>query len=199
MKKYRILFLLVLCLFLQLSSTAETLKGGIEKVWNIDSAREEAFKDLKPMLDLSWVPPIDPNLIENKQAMNNQQGKVKNRVITEFSNGYYGVQVFDDDNYDKAYYYSPSGGLAIIDFTIYPIYVRNVQDFINADAEGKTFPYKVYKHSFPDGKIKNVALIIGDNETYIFKPSGELEGHWVGNTCYDFNGNKTLSRYRPAE
>lgn len=80
MKKHKILFLLVICLFVQLASSAEMLKDEIEKVWTVDSAREEAFKDLKPVWDLSWTPPIDPNLIENKQAINNHQKKVDNKT-----------------------------------------------------------------------------------------------------------------------
>lgn len=89
MKKYRILILFLFCLFLQLALSAETLKCIVEKVWTVGSARVETFKDLKPVLDLSWAPPTDPNFKENKQAINKNQKQIENRVITQFSDGGY--------------------------------------------------------------------------------------------------------------
>jgi hypothetical protein len=180
-----IIFLLTFYLFFSGSVKAETLKGGIEKVWTVDSAREEAFKNLKPCLDLSWAPPIDPNLIENKQAMNNHQKKINNRYIIIFNDGFYGIKIEDENNYDKAYYYFPSGELGAIDFVKY-----NVEcDFENYKSKTSRFPAKVYKHVYPGGRLISVGILINTNETYMFKPSGELYAHWIGDNCYDTKGN----------
>lgn len=181
------------CMFLRVSVNAETLKCEIEKVWAIDSAREEAFKDLKPVLDLSWALPIDPNLIENKQAMNKHQDNVENRVITTFSNGGYGVTIFDDDNYNKTYYYWSTGELIAVEFRRYPIYAKDVQDFLDLYHQGKMLPWKEYKHSYPDGKIMNITLT-AKKESFIFEHSGALQFHWVGDTCYDAQGKVILTR-----
>lgn len=194
MKRYRILFLFVLCLVLQLSSTAETLKGEIEKVWTVDSARQEAFKNLKPWIDLSWAPAIDPNLIENKQAINNHKREIKDRIVSQYSNGNYSIWILDDDNYDKVYYYFPSGELFAIDFTIFPENIKNLQDFLEAQQNNKMFPIKNYKHAYPGGKIVNITLTVGNKNAYMFEPSGELDDHWIGDACYDLNGNIILTR-----
>lgn len=196
MKKYRILFLFAICIFLQLASSAETLKCGVEKVWTVGTARTETFKDLKPVLDLSWAPSTDPNFSENKQAINKNQRQIENRVITQFSDGGYGVTIFDDDNYNKVYYYSASGELLEIDFSSYPTYAKNLDDFLALWHEGKMFPFKVYKHDYPSGKIINATLTATNGESFMFKPSGELQYHWIGKTAYDINGKKVLTRNR---
>lgn len=188
------MLLLGFCLFSQIPLRAETLKCEIEKVWTVDSARKEAFKDLKPVLDLSWAPPIDPNLIENKQAINNHQKKVDNREIILFSDGAYCVTVFDDDNYDKVYYYSSAGELIAIDFNIYPMRAKDLQDFLELWGEGKMFPFKVYKHFFPTGEILNITLTTKNNESFMFEPSGKLQYHWRADKCYNEKGNVIMTR-----
>jgi len=196
LNKYKIL-LLIICLFVQLSSTAETLQCGVEKTWNVDSAREETFKNMQPWIDLSWAPSIDPNLIENKQAINNHQDYIKNRSVTQYSDGAYSVWILDNDNYDKSYYYIASGELVAIDFSIFPENIKNLQDFLVSYQKDSIYPIKVYKHAYPSGKIISIDLTVltakGDEE-YMFKPSGELDFHWIGNNGYDVNGRKILTR-----
>lgn len=194
MKKFKILFLITLCLFIKLSSIAETLQCSIEKVWTVDSARDEAFKDLKPTLDLSWAPAIDPNFIENKQAINNHKESVKDRVITLFDDGSYGIWVLDEDNYDKVYYYFSSGELVAIDFSIFPTYIKDLQSYFTLQDNMQIFPIKIYKHAYPGGKIINVTLTVKDCDSYMFEPSGALQYHWIGNNCYDNNGKIILTR-----
>lgn len=194
MKRSIIIVLLIFYLFVSSQVKAEILQGGVEKVWTIDSAREEAFKNLKSWLNLSWASPIDPNLIENKQALNNRQGRIKNRIITQFDDGSYGVWVLDEDNYDKVYYYFASGKLVSIDFSIFPTYINNLQDYFKYNDTNQIYPIKIYKHSYPDGKIINITMTVKDGNSYMFKPSGVLEFHWVGADCYDDNGKKILTR-----
>lgn len=192
MERYRILVLLVICLFVQLSSTAETLQCGVEKTWNVDSAREEAFENLKPTLDLSWIPAIDSNLIANKQAISNHQRKVGNRVVNSYSDGGYGVWILDEDNYDKIYYYSSAGKLISIDFTIYPDDIQNLQTYFKKQELQQIYPIKNYKHAYPSGKLVSISLTVNDKEVYGFMPSGKLAYHWLGTNCYDVNGKKVL-------
>lgn len=199
MKKYRILFLLLLCLFLQLASSAEVLKGGVEKVWTVGTARTETFKDLKPVLDLSWAPPTDPNFKEDIQAVNNHQGEIGNRLITNFSNGYYSVWVLDEDNYDKTYYYSISGELVAIEFLFFPRNISDLQSFVEAEQNNQLYPTKRYKHAYPSGKIVRMVLTASEKDTYWFNPSGDLAYHWIGSNCYDANGRKTITRQDPSD
>lgn len=197
MKRYRILILLAICVFVQLSSTAETLKGSIEKVWTVDSARKEAFKTLKPWIDLSWAPPVDPNLIENKQAINNHENEIGDRRITLFSDGGYGVVTLDDDNYDKAYYYNPAGELFAIDFLIFPSAIHDLESYYAKQELQQIYPIRNYKHAYPSGKIVYIALTVNAKEIYGFKPSGELAYHWINSNCYDINGRKIMTQSAP--
>ena len=187
MKKLFIGLILVTFISIILSPVqAETLKAGVEKIWTVDSARQEAFKDAKQWLDLSWAPSIDPDLIENKKAINNHQYKVKNRIITVFSDGGYVVQINDEDNYDKDYCYSLYGKLSTIDFEKCNINV----DFKDLKSKkALLFPLKTYKHAYPSGKLIGVYISTSGHDSYGFLPSGELVLHWIGNTCYDVKGN----------
>lgn len=187
MKKIFVCLILVTLITSFLSPVhAETLKTGIEKVWTVDSARQEALKDAKQWIDLSWADPIDPNLIENKKTINNHQNKVKNRIITVFSDGGYVVHINDEDNYDKDYCYYPSGKLSAINFDKYDIYV----DFKDLKSKkALLFPLKTYKHAYQSGKLIGVYISTSESDSYAFLPSGELVFHWIGNTCYDIKGN----------
>ena len=192
MKKLFICLILVTFITVFLSTVqAETLKAGVEKVWTVDLARQEAFKDAKQWLDLSWAPPIDPDLIENKKAINNHQKTVKNRIINVFSDGHYCITIYDEDNYNKAYSYSSSGKLGAIGFDKYNIYV-DFKDLKNKAA--LLYPKKFYQHDYPSGKLICIALYISEDDQYVFLPSGELVAHWISDTCYDVNGNIIMTR-----
>ncbi|MDD3014006.1 MAG: hypothetical protein PHC34_09920 [Candidatus Gastranaerophilales bacterium] len=192
MKKLFIWLILITFTSIILSPVhAETLKAGVEKIWTVDSARQEAFKDAKQWLNLSWVSPIDPDLIENKKAINNHQKTVKNRTITVFDVGFYGIRINDEDNYDKEYYYFLSGKLIMIGFRKFSNYV----DFKDLESkEALLYPIKTYRHAYPSGKLIGIALIVSKNNSYVFLPSGELDAHWLGNTCYDVKGNIVMTR-----
>jgi hypothetical protein len=176
-------------------SFALTLKGGVDKVWTVDSAKKEAFKDAKQWVDLSPYPSIDPNYNKNKNSINKNQLISKERTITVFSkNGYliaYGIEY--ENNITENYYYDFKGQLHTVDFTIFPKNIYTLEDSKKYPHES-LFPAKVYKHIYPSGKLISVSLMVRETEDYIFEPNGELTAHCIGNNCYDANNNLIYTR-----
>ena len=76
------------------------------------------------------------------------------------------------------YYYLPNGKLEGLE-----------------KREGLRAPTKSFRYT-SEGKLDEVSLIISSENTYIFKLNGKLEGHWIGNKCYDEKGNVVLESYR---
>lgn len=184
MKKLLALLYLVPCLLMSFpigasaieseDSSKIPLQAGIEKVWSVDSAREEVFRDAKPVIDLSRYPSTDPHLKQHLFAKAFKREKVGNRNITFFEMGFYSV---NEEGTKEGFYYTGQGELYAVDFDI-----------------TDTFPIKSYKHAYPNGRLMNVSITVAPGEDYVFKPNGALVAHWVGDVCYDSNGRITMSR-----
>ncbi len=73
--------------------------------------------------------------------------------------------------------------------------------YYNSDAdliyiETKTqeqYPHKAFKYT-PDGELVNVSLRISEKESFIYNLKGKLIGHWVGDNCYNQNGQVVMTR-----
>ena len=191
MKKLFIGIILVICVFIPCLSFATTLKGGVEKVWTVESAKEEVFKDAKSYVALSNYPAIDPNFNENKELINKNQLNSKGRKITIYSNDWYGIVY--DDMVTEEYHYNAEGKLLAVDFSI-PAKNIYTRDDLKKYPKESLYPAKCYKHIYPSGKIASISLIVKEGESYVFKPSGELLGHWIGTKCYDANNNLIMTR-----
>lgn len=184
--------LFLIFLFWGLSSLAqaqqlEPLQATVEKTWTVDSAREEAFRDLKEWVDTDQFPKIDPNLIENRIGINQGKGRVKDRIITVFDTGDYCIYNLTDDKLGDAkfLYYSKDGSLFAVEL-----------------QTGSKYPKKGYKYttinepalSRKKGQLVIVTLRVSDIDGYIFKPNGTLDSHWVGNNCYEVDGSSCGTR-----
>ena len=88
----------------------------------------------------------------------------------------YGIQ-YDDDLY-HAYYYDTSGNLIQYDVLKNP---RN------------TYPNWTISYD-ADKNIISKSKSISKTEQYIYNSDGTLKAHWVGNNCYDANGNLLSSK-----
>lgn len=182
MKKWLILSLLLS--FPVVSFSEESLQAGISKVWTVDSARKEAFSDLKPWIDTNSLDPIDPNLIENKVSI-----KLKQRItpshnfLTLFDEGLYAVAGLCQYT---ASYYSNSGRLLGIEYSSSSPY--------SDDHCSPVHPSKSYKYEYPSGKLISINLIVSSNESYTFDVDGTLYNHWIGNKCYEVDGKSCGTR-----
>ena len=169
-----VLILSILILSLPIEIGAKTLKGEVK--YTVKQAREEAFSNVEYTLPQSIIKAnlTDPNYKENKKAIKLGATELKDRYITIFSDGEYGI--IYKNNFYFEYYYSSKGKLISIgkrNRLIYPVI---------------TYIYNQYN------ELTTVSLIVDETNTYNFRPDGKLESHWVNNNCYDINGNLVLTR-----
>lgn len=191
MKKLFTCLILIICIFIPCISFAKTLKGGIEKIWTIESAKEEVFKDAKSWIDLSKYPSIDPNFNENKDLINKNQLDEKNRHIIVFSDGSYSVRFYN--TVTEVYTYDETGRLTDVEFNLYDQNIYTSDD-LKKYSDELLYPLKTYKHAYPSGRIICIILSIKENEAYAFLPNGELVQHCIDDKCYDAHGNLIYTR-----
>lgn len=189
---YFILLFLSFILYLKSPSYALSLSGGVSKEWNINSARTEAFKYIPPLPKINSQYISDPYREENQRALLSGIKYLKNRRVIAFKNNSYAVQIIDNNNFDKAYYYNYLGELEAVDYRVYPINIKTLRDFNISDPS--LYPYKIYKYSYPSGKLISVSIEVKYRDQYIFDPSGQFRYHWINDFCYDENSNIVNSR-----
>jgi hypothetical protein len=169
-------FFLIFVLLHSFSYAQEPFRASAVKTWTVDTAREEAFREAKPWVDVSQYSPIDPNLIENRIVRQGGGGTVGNRIVTVFTlNSSYCVQLRGIYN---LFYYNAAGKLLKIEF------------FTSGD-----YPIKSYMHSALNGTLESVGIITDSRNSFAFSPSGELFSHWLDNKCYGVDGSSCGTRY----
>lgn len=137
-------FLYLIIFFIAFNTVcAQTvLKATVEKHWTIETAKEEAFKNVKYTKDLSMYDAVDPDLFENQQALKEGRINLNNRRITKFSDGDYGILFFDESSIDKGFYYDSKGNLKEVEDNLYPIKITSFAHFVS--VLDKIFPFKAY-------------------------------------------------------
>ena len=151
-----------------------TLEGGV--TYTVESARKEAFSGVKYKIPVSSFKKYmqDPNFEENKAAIAAGEVDLGDRKIELFSDGSYGV-IYNNNLY-KTYFYGDSGKLECFE----------IRSSLN-------FPSKTYQYN-AKGQLDGVIFIVSRDESFMYKNNGELFGHWIGDKCYDKNGNNVLNR-----
>ena len=168
------LLCLLIFVFLVFPVNAVTLEGSV--TYTVEQAREEAFRDVE------WEIPKkmllkhrkDPNYRVHVVAKKYSQNVLTDRYITFFSSGSYAYSYFDSPEY--GYYFNERGNLTSI-----------------GKGYSEEYPHKTYKYDLK-GKLITVTFNVSVEECFIFLPNGELIGHWIGETCYDTDGNIRLNR-----
>lgn len=164
-----------------------TLQAGVQKSWTVQSARQEAFRNIRVRRDFSAFPNYDPFHKENLSLIKKGITEYHNRSITVFhSDGViinYGIHILSThpseiNLLDKCFYYSMDGSLKAIDInpTLSPNNILN---------ENFYYPFKTYKYNYKNGRLICVALRVAPGESFVFDSGGVLIAHWIGNTCYD--------------
>lgn len=173
--------LLILLLSLGCSWADEPLRATVEKTWTIDTAREEAFREAKPWVDVSMYPSIDPNLIENRIAVQRGGGSINGRTISVFPGGDYSV--IEQDSV-LMLYYDASGALFAVEF-----------------YDSTSYPSKSYQYSaswdyyhIKKGGLVITAVHLRSNDDFVFYPDGSLQSHWKGDRCYKPDGSSCGTR-----
>lgn len=170
MKKI-ILLLLVLIIS---PVNAQVLTGEVK--YTIDDARIELQNNRPNAIDymLAQNNFVDKERNANYFALLKGKTNLNDRMLALFSDGSYAINYKNDLKH--VWYYDKDG-------TLINIEVRTSLEF----------PYGSYKYDC-DGTLVNMSLKVSKDETFIFSPLGELLGHWIGDNCYDENGDIVMTR-----
>lgn len=185
MRKF-ILLIYIIVLFFSPVKAEEPFKLSIKKDLTLDSIRHEAFKNIKSIIDVNKYPSIDPNLIENKEAISNQVTLNESRFITVFDYGDYGVQILEKELLNKGFIYNGSGKLVAIELINYPFKVNSVDELINKSEQ--MYPFYSYRYSYPQGNLTRIYVRINPEKSYTLNPDGTLDGYCFNNVCYNSKG-----------
>ena len=171
--------LLFLCIYLLIQPFvfSYTLKAGI--TYTVESARIQAFTDVPLSINITNYKNhlIDSNYYKNIDAIKSNKYKFRDRYLTYFSDKQYGVTY--RNNKQISFYYDMNGHLCDISLLI-----------------NKNYPIKIVKYDV-QGNLVTTALAISNNESYVFDLNKKLISHWIGNNCYNEQGElvKTRSNY----
>lgn len=167
-------FIILLLLLISVSAQAEMLTGGVK--YSVEDAKLELQNNRPNQADylLTQNNFVDINHKENYSALLKGLTKLNDRTLGLFSDGSYAINYKNDL---KHVWYYDKDGLLI-----------NTEERTSIE-----YPYRSYKFS-TDGELVNMTLRVSENESFIFSPFGELLGHWVGQNCYDENGNIIMTR-----
>lgn len=172
MKKFILLLITITTVILP--SNPEVLTGKVK--YNVEDAKIELQNNRPNAIDymLTQNNFVDKDHNANYFALLKGKTNLNDRILALFSDGSYAVNYKNDLKH--VWYYDKDG-------TLINIEVRTSLEF----------PYGSYKYG-PDGEFVNMSLKVSKDETFIFSPLGELLGHWIGNNCYDENGNIVMTR-----
>lgn len=159
---------------MMLPACAEVLTGGVK--YTVNDAKIELQHNRPSATDfiVSRNNFVDKDRNANYFALLKGKTNLNDRILALFSDGTYAVNYKNDLKH--VWYYDKDGMLINVEF-----------------RTSLEFPYGSYKYS-PDGELANMSLRVSKDETYIFSSFGELLAHWVGDNCYDENGNIVMTR-----
>jgi len=165
MKKYFFIFNMVLALFI---GVGYTLNAGVS--YNLNTARQISFSNIQYKIDVSKYRNYfyDKNKEQNLKAKLRKKNKLKNRYLTFFSDGTYGV--IYKNNTSTGYYYNSNGKLKYIEISY-----------------SSSFPKKFVKYD-NKGNIDSVSLWISSKEQFVFSKDKVLQAHWINENKYNENG-----------
>lgn len=170
--KYFITFLFLI--LMALSSSAEVITGGVDITEY--QVKNDVFQTpaINPDYKSLSANIIDINNYENRLNLLKGFTELKDRTLAYFSDGSYGIMYNDSPNY--VWYYGNSGVLLYFD-------IKSSLDY----------PSKTYKYD-ARGNLLNISSRLSKTESYVYEINGKLIAHWVGENCYDSDGNVIMTR-----
>lgn len=171
----KLLFCFILIVISNLYSIpvfSQTLVGGI--IYNVQEARAVSFRDVSSKIDTSGYRAYfqDKNIFKNRKFF--LKNRNKDMVVTKFSDGGYSIRYKKIQN--PCFYYTKNGQLEYMGF-----------------LDGTSYPRKYLKYD-KEGNLLAIDLDVSDNEHFVFDNKKNLLAHWIGNNCYNENGELILTR-----
>ncbi len=158
-----------------------SLRVTVSKVWTVESAKEEAFREAPLHVDLSGYPGSDPDFTKNAQIRLQGGGRIDSRLITVFEGGRYCVK---NPQQTERRYYLETGALAAVQL------LKGVKAYkYAANAE--------HKEHF--GELISVSIQVAESESFVFATNGTLLAHWIGTDCFRADGSSCGTRKRLGE
>jgi len=166
-------WIIILC-FCVLPVNGAVLTGGVE--YSVDDAKIELQNNKPSSIDFILTNNnfVDSDREKNLFALYKGITKLNDRTLALFSDDSYGV-IYNDDK-KHVWYYKNDGTLMYAE-----------------EKASLEYPYRTYKYT-PEGELVNMTMRVSEKETFIFDKLGNLLGHWIGENCYDENGNITMTR-----
>jgi hypothetical protein len=162
-----LVFLITIFLLIPPSMAGDTFKLRTVKTWTTDSAREEAFRNVRYQVDLT---PIKSTMTQ----VSSRQG-LKGYVLNLYPNGSYAL-------FDKK---TATGFVYDKNNTLIQVLYAEQKD---------TYPKKGFYYGYPDGKLAAVSISVSLKEQFSFNSSKGLENHWVSDKCYKADGSPCGTR-----
>ena len=116
----------------------------------------------------------DKNYAKNIELISKRTQNYRDRYITVYSDGDYTICY--KSNLKTAYHYSKNGKLRGISLT-----------------KGRGFPSRRITYD-KNGIFDSVTLDVAKDEQFIFDKNKKLVAHWIGNNCYNEQGELIMTR-----
>ena len=197
MKKIFLTFLILL--LFSCSAYSMTLKGGVE--YTVDSARIIAFENTDLTIPKSKFSGLMSDIYYYSNIEAIKAGKLSagigfNRKLVPFYNknnklSFYGVVTEDQPN--EKLYYSPTGKLLKYEINTFSAPEQSAYARLTREASADVYPYKTIAYN-TKGQLLNINLVVSDNEAFVFNKEKKLIAHWIGDTCYNENGEIDLTK-----
>jgi len=143
--------------------------------WTKETARKEAFHNIKRNINITQYSAIDPNFEENQKALREGRIRVADRLIiayTEPSKGYAVSKMDDGDNICSSMFYEKDGRLLSVQLFSRQGYPRTACTYC-VDKKSYRRKNEVYE----PGELMRVSLHISDEEQFYFKQNGHFVAH----------------------
>ena len=184
MKFFKTVFIFLFICFIQITSFAITLEGGV--TYTVDDVRKIAFENINMK--------IQPISIYDEKYKFNLYGEKKNIInVVDYNASFLklisikALTTIYKDNHNKEYAYIKLFG----EYSL---------DSINIYEKLGNENYRMLKYDAYTGKLRNIFVLITEiepfenQETYIFNAKGKLVGHWKGYNGSMYKSKVKLSR-----
>ena len=141
--------------------------------WTEETARQEAFKDIKRNIEVWEYPAYDPQFTENQAALQQGGGKVADRFVSANPEPpvTYVVSKIGPGGPTITMFYAADGRLMSVRIFSRAGYPRSAYAYCVADTLENNG--KVYK----PGELMSVSFHVAGNEMFYFDTEGKLTDH----------------------
>ena len=143
--------------------------------WTEETARLEAFSNIRRNIDISQYQLSDPDYAENQNALTSGKQWVEDRFVSKNPEppiGYVVSKINRDDFPVITMFYKADGSLISVRLFSKPKYPRTAYIYC-VDKEACRYGNSEYE----SGELMSVSFHVSSEEMFYFNPEGESTGH----------------------